>query len=147
MMEDVVSEAVSHVDRLLRERNFSVELPEEVVTVPMDGRLIVRVLINLLENAVHHTQPDAKIKLTATISDDELEIIVSDTGEGIDDSIQKGIFDRFVTLDKVVSDGKRGIGLGLANCKALIEAHGGSIRAEANTPQGAKFIFTLPMGE
>ncbi|MDW7672381.1 MAG: DUF4118 domain-containing protein [Bacillota bacterium] len=147
VVDDVVSEAVSHVDRLLRERNFSVELPEEVVMVPMDGRLIVRVLINLLENAVYHTQPDAKIKLTAAIRGDALEVTVSDTGDGIDDSIQKGLFDRFVTLDKVVSDSKRGIGLGLANCKALIEAHGGSIRAEANTPQGAKFVFTLPMGE
>ena len=147
VVDDVVSEAVSHVDRLLRKRQFTVHLPDEVVMVPMDGRLIVRVLINLLENAVHHTQPDASITLTASVRDEEMEIAVADTGDGIDENVQQGLFDRFVTLDKVVSDGKRGIGLGLSNCKALIEAHGGSIRAEENTPKGAVFIFTLPMGE
>mgnify|MGYP001120848372 CR=1 FL=1 len=147
VVDDVVSEAVSHVDRLLRERHFTVHLPEDVVMVPMDGRLIVRVLINLLENAVHHTQPDATITLSADVRETMMEFTVADTGDGIDENVQQGLFDRFVTLDKVVSDGKRGIGLGLANCKALIEAHGGSIRAEENTPKGARFIFTLPMGE
>lgn len=147
VVDDVVSEAVSHVDRLLRERHLTVRLPEDVVMVPMDGRLIVRVLINLLENAVHHTLPEAAITLSADVRGEVMEFTVADTGDGIDESVRQGLFDRFVTLDKVVSDGKRGIGLGLANCKALIEAHGGSIRAEDNTPKGAKFIFTLPMKE
>lgn len=145
VVDDVVSEAVSHVDRLIRDRHLTVSLPDDVVMVPMDGRLIVRVLINLLENAVHHTLPEAAITLSADVQGDMMEFTVADTGDGIDESVRQGLFDRFVTLDKVVSDGKRGIGLGLANCKALIEAHGGSIRAEDNNPKGAKFIFTLPM--
>jgi two-component system, OmpR family, sensor histidine kinase KdpD len=147
VVDDVVSEAVSHVERLLRDRKFTVDLPETVVMVPMDGRLIVRVLINLLENAVIHTHADAEIKLSVAVSYNELEVTVSDTGDGIDAEMSGGLFERFVTLDKIVSDGKRGMGLGLANCKALIEAHGGKIYAESNTPKGSKFIFTLPTGE
>jgi two-component system, OmpR family, sensor histidine kinase KdpD len=147
VIDDVVSEAVSHVERLLRSRKFSVDLPESVVMVPMDGRLIVRVLINLLENAVIHTREDAEIKLTVAVSHNELEVSVSDTGDGIDAGMIDGLFERFVTTDKAVSDGKRGIGLGLANCKALIEAHGGKIHAESNIPKGSKFVFTLPTGE
>jgi two-component system, OmpR family, sensor histidine kinase KdpD len=147
VVDDVVSEAVAHVERLLRSRKFSVDLPESVVMVPMDGRLIVRVLINLLENAVIHTREDAEIKLTVAVSHNELEVSVSDTGDGIDAGMIDGLFERFVTTDKAVSDGKRGIGLGLANCKALIEAHGGKIHAESNIPKGSKFVFTLPTGE
>ena len=147
VVDDVVSEAVSHVDRLLRDRSFHVILPKDVVMVPMDGRLIVRVLINLLENAVLHTPKDAAIELTVVERDHELEIAVSDTGEGIDEDVKKILFERFVTHDKTVTDGKRGVGLGLSNCKALIEAHGGTIRVADNPPRGSRFIFTLPKGE
>jgi len=145
VVDDVVSEAVSHVERLLRERNFTVQLPDDVIMVPMDGRLIVRVLINLLENAVLHTQPEAAIQLSATINKDNLKVIVSDNGQGIKEELYEKLFEKFVTNDKIVSDGRRGIGLGLANCKALVEAHGGSIWAEANDPQGTRFVFTLPL--
>ncbi|SMP55210.1 sensor histidine kinase [Anoxynatronum buryatiense] len=146
VVDDVVSEAVSHVERLLRERRFSVSLPEDVVMVPMDGRLIVRVLINLLENAVLHTQPAAEITLTVTASERELVVTVADTGEGIDENLRDSLFDRFVTHDKTVSDSRRGMGLGLANCKALVEAHGGTIVAVPNHPRGSRFVFTLPRG-
>lgn len=145
VVDDVVSEAVSHVERLLRERNFTVKLPENVIMVPMDGRLIVRVLINLLENAVLHTEPEASIELSATIKGNNLEMVVSDSGHGINESFHEKLFERFVTHDKIVSDGRRGIGLGLSNCKALVEAHGGLIRAESNHPQGTRFVFTLPL--
>jgi two-component system sensor histidine kinase KdpD len=145
VIDDVVSQALSHMNRFLKERNVSVNLPEEVIMVPMDGRLIVRVLINLLENAVRHTARDAAIGLQASVRGSELEITISDSGHGIDDSIQNNLFDKFVTFEKAVTDGKKGIGLGLAICKAIVEAHGGTIKAEANVPKGARFSFTLPL--
>jgi two-component system sensor histidine kinase KdpD len=72
-------------------------------------------------------------------------ISVSDTGCGIDDRIKEKLFEKFVTLEKDVTDGKRGMGLGLAICRAIVEAHGGTIRAEDNIPKGSRFVFTLPM--
>jgi two-component system sensor histidine kinase KdpD len=147
VIDDVVSEAIVHVDRLLKDRQFTVTLPDEVVTAHMDGRLIVQVLINLLENAIRHTPPDSAIALTVSVHDDKIVVSVADTGDGIDESIAASLFDRFVTISKAVSDGRRGIGLGLAICKAIIEAHGGTISAEANKPKGTRIVFTLPAGD
>ncbi|MDD2442793.1 MAG: DUF4118 domain-containing protein [Eubacteriales bacterium] len=144
VVDDVVSEAVQHMERFLRERPFTVSLPDEVTMVQMDGKLIVRVLVNLLENAVRHTPPGSAIDLTARCRDNNLEIAVSDCGPGIDPSIRQTLFDRFVTLDQGITDGKRGIGLGLAICKAIVVAHGGAIRVEPNLPHGSRFVFTLP---
>jgi two-component system sensor histidine kinase KdpD len=147
VIDDVVSEAIVHVDRLLKERKFTVTLPDEVVTAHMDGRLIVQVLINLLENAIRHTPPDSDISLKVSANSDAITVAVEDTGDGIDESIANNLFDRFVTISKAVSDGRRGIGLGLAICKAIIEAHGGTISAEANKPRGTRIVFTLPVGD
>ncbi|MCR3955224.1 MAG: ATP-binding protein [Gudongella sp.] len=145
IIDDVVSEAVSRTKRILKGRSFSVTLPSEVVSAPMDGKLIVQVIVNLLENAVRHTSRDSSVSLDVEINGTEVEFTVSDTGQGIDDSIKDSLFDRFVTLDKGVTDGKRGIGLGLTICKAIVEAHGGKIHSEDNLPKGSKFIFTLPL--
>ena len=72
---------------------------------------------------------------------------MADTGEGIDESVRDTLFEGFVTSDHGWSDSKRGIGLGLAICKAVVEAHGGEIRMEPNEPKGSRFVFTLPMEE
>ncbi len=145
VVDDVVSEAVSHVERLLQSRKFTVNLPDDVVMVPMDGKLIVQVLINLLENAIRHTPPESDITLEVTVQAQFITITVSDTGSGVDERIKNNIFERFVTLDSGVTDGKRGIGLGLAICKAIVEAHCGEIYVEDNQPKGARFVFTLPL--
>jgi two-component system sensor histidine kinase KdpD len=147
VIDDVVSEAVSRTKRILRDRNFTVTLPDEVVSAPMDGKLIVQVIVNLLENAVRHTSKDSLVSLDVEISGTDVEFTVSDTGEGIDESIKDSLFDRFVTLEKGVTDGKRGIGLGLTICKAIVEAHGGEIHSERNLPKGSRFIFTIPLKE
>lgn len=144
VVDDVVGEAVKHTERLLRGRNFQVKLPDEVVTAPMDGKLIAQVIINLLENAVRHTPPDRAITL-AVNAGDEITISVIDTGDGVPTSIRRHLFERFVTQDEKVVDGRRGLGLGLAICKTIVEAHGGEIFVKDNVPQGANFTFTLPM--
>lgn len=147
IIDDVVSEAVSHVERHLKGRIFSVHLPEKVVMAPMDGKLIVQVLINLLENAIRHTPPDSEICLEVIEGRKLLKVVVADTGNGIDDQVKEKMFDNFFTLDQGVVDGKRGIGLGLTICKAIVEAHGGTIYAESNWPKGTRLIFTLPLEE
>jgi len=144
-VDDIVGEAVSRMSRLMRGRRFTVELPDEVVMAPMDGNLIVQVLINLLSNAVRHTPPESEITLCAEKEGDWVAFTVSDTGNGIDPAIRDTLFDRFVTLDTDSADRRRGIGLGLAICKAIVEAHGGEITARENEPHGAVFRFTLPL--
>jgi len=143
-IDDLFTNAISHVGRLLKGRDFKMSLPDEVVLVPVDGRLIVQVIVNLLENAVKHTPPDAAIRLAAAVKNDVVEISVSDTGAGIEPEKKDRIFDRFVMLDDGVIDGKQGLGLGLAICKAIVDAHNGVIWVEDNEPHGAKFVFSLP---
>jgi len=146
VVDDVITEAVKHTERLLRDRSFKVKLPGEVLTVPMDGKLISQVIINLLENAVRHTSIDSKIML-AVEAGDKLTVSVADTGDGVPNAIRDHLFERFVTKGEEVVDGRRGLGLGLAICRAIIEAHGGEIHVEDNIPNGSIFTFTLPMEE
>ena len=145
VIDDVVNEGISHTSRLFKERSLTVHLPDEVIVVPMDGKLIVQVMINLLENAARHTPLESLIDLTVRLCDKEVVISVSDTGEGVDPLIEDNLFDRFVTLDHGITDSRRGMGLGLAICKAIVEAHGGTIQYEPNLPKGSRFTFALPL--
>lgn len=143
VVDDVVNEAISHVPRLT-ERHFNIIMPKELLAIPMDGKMITQVLINLLDNAVTHTPKDRPIELCVSQKEGYVEFGVADGGEGIAPQIKDNIFDAFVTSGKTSSDGKKGIGLGLAICKAIVESHGGSIRMEKSHLGGALFIFTLP---
>lgn len=145
--DDVVGEAVSHMKRLFAQRDFSVTLPDEVIALPMDGKLVSQVLTNLLDNAIKHTAPNDSISLEVERRGQAVYFAVADTGEGIPNDIRDTIFDGFVCAEQATTDGKRGMGLGLAICKAIVEAHNGQIWVEDNIPSGSVFIFTLPMEE
>lgn len=147
VIDDVIGEAIRHTERLLGDRRVEVQLPDEIVTVPIDGKLIGQVLINLIENAARHTPSASPITLTAKAEADVLTVSVADTGEGIPPSIRPHLFERFVTKDDGIADGRRGLGLGLSICKAIVEAHGGEIHVSDNVPKGSVFTFTLPMEE
>lgn len=145
VVDDVVGEALSHMHKLLLDRKFTVSLPTEVVSLPMDGKLIAQVIINLLDNAVRHTDSDACISLAITAENEHAVFVVADTGSGVGDSVKDLLFQGFVRSEKSVLDGKHGMGLGLAICRAVVEAHGGQIWVEKNVPTGARFVFTLPL--
>lgn len=147
VIDDVIGEAVKHTERLLSGWKFKVKLPDEVITVPMDGKLISQVIINLLENAVRHTPQDSEITLFVEANEKLLKVSVIDTGSGVPPNIRGRLFERFVTQDRGIVDGRRGLGLGLAICKAIVNAHGGEIYVEDNVPKGSVFTFTLPMEE
>jgi two-component system sensor histidine kinase KdpD len=112
----------------------------------MDGKLVVRVLVNLLGNAVRHTPGDAEITLAVSMEKDNAVFSVADTGNGDPEKIKQELLRENIRSEPASSDGRRGMGLGLAICRAIVEGHGGKIRAEANEPRGIRFIFTLPAG-
>ena len=143
-VDDVMAEAVEHMKRLMINRKFSVKLPKDVVTAWIDGKLIVQVLVNLLDNAVKYTKAEDKIELEAKTMNESLFFFVTDTGEGVDPKIKHTLFDGFITSKRKHIDGKRGIGLGLTICKAIVEAHGGTIWMEEHKPNGSKFTLKLP---
>ena len=148
VVDDVVSEAVTHVVGLSK-RPFKITLPKEVIAVPMDGKMVVQVLVNLLDNAVKHTSKNCPIELIINQREGFVEFNVADGGSGTgnDILINENLFNAFVTSGKTGADGKKGIGLGLAICKAVVKAHGGNITTGTSHLGGALFTFTLPYTE
>lgn len=148
VVDDVVSEAISHVVGLSK-RPFTVILPREVVAVPMDGKMIIQVLVNLLDNAVKHTPAGSPIELAVNQKDNLVEFSIADGGVSLVDDYPdpEKLFEAFVTTGKTGADGKKGIGLGLAICKAVVKAHGGSITVGKSQLGGALFAFTIPCTE
>ena len=113
----------------------------------MDAGLIVQVLVNLLNNAVKYTPEDATIVVGVKRAAEWALFWVVDDGQGVTPGDEKRVFDMFYTGVKRGPDSRRGIGLGLALCKAIVQAHGGEIGVENVQPHGAKFWFTLPISE
>ena len=116
--------------------------------IPMDGKLIMQVFINLMDNAVKHTPAGGEISVTADIIENKNQAVftVADRGEGIDPEDLDNIFQTFYTSKVKPADSQKGIGLGLTICESIVKAHGGYICAENRTDgTGAEFTFTLPL--
>lgn len=117
------------------------DLPQ--VTVDRDR--MGEVLGNLLENALWHTPPNGRVTLSAVARRNFVELAVADTGEGIDAAHLQRIFERFYRVDSARDRASGGSGIGLAIAKAIVEAHGGTLRAEsAGLGRGATFRLELP---
>lgn len=145
VVDDIVGEAYRRVSRIKTNKSIRVDVPEEVVELRMDGRLIIQVLVNLLDNALKHTPEGTAIELKAYPEKGYMVFEVSDNGKGIDPQIMDKVFDNFVTASASSSDAQRGMGIGLGICKSIVEAHGGVIAALNNDKGGATFKFALPL--
>jgi len=113
--------------------------------VNVDARRIRQVLDNLIDNAVKYSEEGGNIVLEAQCVGEELRVSVSDEGVGVPVEERDRVFDRMYHLEERLSQGGGGLGLGLAVCKGLVEAHGGRIWIEDNDGKGSKFVFTSPL--
>ena len=147
LVADTVEEALRHIDREAAHKQIVTELPEEMLLARMDAGLIVQVLVNLLNNAVKYTPEGARIIVGVRRQADTALIWVEDDGQGVPPGDEDRVFDMFYTGVKRSPDSRRGIGLGLALCKSIVQAHGGEIGVENIEPHGARFWFTLPIVE
>ncbi|MBO5999195.1 MAG: sensor histidine kinase KdpD [Lachnospiraceae bacterium] len=147
VVDDVIEEALRHADKNAAQHHITVLSGRDVLIARMDARLITQVLINLINNAVKNTQTGSEITIKSEKAGDSIHVHVIDNGPGIPDSMKPHIFEMFYTGPDQVTDGRRGIGLGLALCKSIVEAHGGSIILTDNEPSGCCFTFTLPAEE
>lgn len=143
--EEVVGGAVNHILNRHPEYEITVNVPEEVLLVPMDAKLIEQVLINLLDNAIKHSPPDREISISVSQENNAAVFSVADLGCGIAASDLPNIFQMFYTTHSGKADAQRSVGLGLPICEAIIKAHEGTIEGHNRAGgQGAEFIFTLP---
>lgn len=149
-IEEIIGVAVAAVEKREKGREITVSIPDTVLMIPVDAKLIEQVLINLLDNARKHTPLDCEICLTVdTDAKNEFAVFtVADRGSGIREEDLPHIFEMFYTTNGKSSDAIQGIGLGLTICKSIVEAHGGTISAQNRTDgPGALFTFTLPLEE
>ncbi|WP_237153862.1 sensor histidine kinase [Oryzibacter oryziterrae] len=153
LIQEIIGAAISEVDPQKGARTINATLSGTMPLVMMDGALIQQVLVNLLENAISHTDEQGMISIQAERDADVLRLRVSDNGPGIRPGEEERIFDKF-HRDAVRPDQQGGgAGLGLAICRGIVGAHGGIIYAKNNPavapgqPNGASVIFTLPIGK
>ncbi len=143
-LEEVLGSALRALDdEQLAQHPLELDLPAELPLVHADARLLERVFVNLLDNALKYTPPGTRIGVQARSQGRFLQVAVWDEGPGLPRGREQELFDKFARGH--AESGVPGMGLGLAICRSVIEAHGGRIGA-SNRPQGgAGFSFTLPL--
>ncbi|MGF6702735.1 two-component system sensor histidine kinase KdpD [Paraburkholderia sp. MM5496-R1] len=154
MLEEVVGAALGACRRTLAGRPVRVHVPPDLPLLQLDAVLMERLFVNLFENAAKYTPPGTPLTIDATPAHDGgrkyVKVCVDDSGAGLPPGMETRVFDKFTRGEK--ESAKAGIGLGLAICRAIVEAHGGRIGAENRTGTmgkiiGARFWFMLPADE
>ncbi|RQP26111.1 two-component system sensor histidine kinase KdpD [Piscinibacter terrae] len=144
-LEELVGSALQAMAPSLDVSRVKVVLAADLPLVQVDAVLMERVFCNLLENAHKYTPPGSPIEISAVADSQQVRIMVDDRGPGLPRGREETIFEMFERGRKESSTA--GVGLGLAICRAIVQAHGGRIRAENRANQGARFCIELPRGE
>jgi two-component system sensor histidine kinase KdpD len=144
-VEEVVGSALRSCQSFLARHEVQTQIARGLPLVRFDAVLIERVLCNLLENAAKYTPAGSRIVIAADVRGDNLEVAVCDNGPGLPVGKEEVIFEKFTRGER--ESATPGIGLGLAICRAIVEAHHGSIRAGHAPEGGASIVFTLPLGK
>lgn len=140
-LEEVVGSSLRAMAGPLSGRAVRVDLAPDLPPLEFDAVLLERVFCNLLENAAKYA-PQGEIAISARVAGDAVEVAVADAGPGLPPQLRVSAFDPFERGSQTGS----GVGLGLAICRAIVEAHGGAIRAEVEARGGTRMAFTLPLG-
>ena len=146
LLDEVIVESLRHISRKHDDYKIVTDC-EELVLARMDVRLIMQVLVNLIDNAIKYTPPGSVICIRGTKTDGKAQISVEDNGPGIPEEMKTHIFEMFYTGKTTVADSHRSLGLGLALCHSIIEAHEGTLVLTDHNPHGCNFTFTLPLSE
>ncbi|MFQ3619332.1 MAG: ATP-binding protein [Spirochaetales bacterium] len=144
-VEDVVGSAVRILSKRLAQHPLQIHLPDSILMVPMESALIEQVLVNLLDNAAKYSEPGTPIEIEVTEEANYAVFTVADRGKGIPLQDLDRIFEKFQRGNPEDIRGIRGTGLGLSICKAIVEAHGGTIQGIPREGGGTLFRFTLPL--
>jgi signal transduction histidine kinase len=129
---------------LAQKRRIALEIgaPADALAVRADPLRVSQVLGNIVGNALKFTPEGGRISLRASSNGREVEIDITDTGAGISASDREHLFDNFWQAQR---NDNRGVGLGLAIAKSIVEAHGGRIWCDSTPGKGTTFSFTLPL--
>lgn len=147
VLEEIVGTALSRLKRELRDHSVQVNIPENFPLLALDSVLMEQVFVNLLENAARYTPRGSQITINASTWDRRIEIRFTDNGPGLPPGAESRVFEKFFRATTSTADARRGVGLGLAICQAIVEAHGGRITGRTRSEGGAEFLISLPCEE
>lgn len=147
LVDDVITEALHHVNRKSVEHHITVRHKEDYLLAKMDAKLMVQVIINIVDNAIKYTPKGSNILIKTWKQGDKAVISIADDGDGIPDEMKERVFDMFYSGANKIADSRRSLGLGLSLCRSIVNAHAGKITVSDNTPHGTVFTVTLPAGE
>jgi two-component system, OmpR family, sensor histidine kinase KdpD len=142
-LEEIVGAALQRLEKKLEGRAVTTVLPEDLPPVYGDDVLLGQVVVNLIENSLKYTPGGTSIELAAEASGDNIVLEVRDRGPGLVPGEEQRIFEKFY---RGTSKGVPGAGLGLAICRAIMQAHQGEIAAFNRSGGGAVFRIRLPLG-
>jgi len=140
---ELIDAALAALAGVLSTHPVTVQAAAELPPVMVDPSLIERVLLSLVGNVAKHTPAETPIEVSARVAGDDLEFRVDDTGPGLPEGSEAQVFESFQRGETQPT--RKGAGLGLAISRAIVEAHGGRIRAERRPSGGASFAFTVPL--
>lgn len=141
-VEEIVGAALTRLESRLADRQVHIEIPDDLPLVSVDPVLFAQVFVNLIENAIKYAPADSPIEIVAERDGPLVSFSVMDRGPGLPDGAEERVFEKFF---RVAKPGVAGVGLGLPICRAIAEAHGGTIRAENRPGGGATFRITIPL--
>ena len=144
MLEEVIGSALAMLSRTLQGRCIDVRLAPDLPLLEFDAVLLERVFCNLLDNAAKYTPAGSPLSIRAAAEGAMVRVSVEDSGMGVPAELREAVFEKFMRGEPESS--RSGVGLGLAICRTIIDAHGGRIRVDAGDNGGARFVFTLPIG-
>ena len=142
LLEEVAGDALLTVRRRFPDCRVELELPEDILYLPMDSLLVRQVMVNLLENAIRHSGDTGHIRMRLYRQDDQAVVEVRDQGRGLSPEVLQAV--RTGESIPLTGDATRGMGIGLSVCQSIIKAHGGFFTAENDPSGGAVFCFGLP---
>ena len=147
LIDDIIDEALKHINKNKIKHHIKVELLEELLLVNVDVRLIIQVFINLIDNAIKYTPEGSIININVSKQENKVIVKIIDNGPGINEQDKERIFEMFYIGNNIIADGRKSLGLGLSLCKSIINAHGCEIKVSDNEPTGTVFTFDLPIKE
>ena len=142
-LSDIVGAALASLGAILGKHHIDVRIPANLPALSVDPQLMQRVFASLAGNVAKHTPAGTRALIEARRDRGFVEVSVTDEGPGLPKGREEQVFESFARGEK--QGVRRGAGLGLAISRAIVEAHGGTIRAEAGRDKGASFIIRLPI--
>jgi two-component system sensor histidine kinase KdpD len=144
-LQEVIGSTLHNLDRRIGDRQINLDIPANLPLLHIDALAIEQVITNLIDNALEYTPRGSPIEINARADARQIVVEICDRGPGLPGGAEGRVFEKFFRAAQ--SSGHRGIGLGLAICRGVVEAHGGRISAANRAGGGAVFSFTLPISD